>query len=333
MTAGGVRRARKDEQEVGEPVQVDERQRADRMSAGCGQGFALRATADRARNVKPRGALAPTGEDEALELGQLGVEVVAVALESVDLLLRDAQAALALHRNREIGPEIEELVLDTGEHLADRLWAVSGLDDSHRRVQLVDGPERGDPRVELRYPGAVAERRLPLIAAARVDLRQPDRFVAFTGHARRLGGMLVRPARTGEADTIADVFVPSFRGLTFLPTIHTDDEIRTWIRNEMFPRHEVWVAEIAGEIVGFAALSGELLGHLYVHPDEQCRGVGTALLDIAKRQRPNGFRFWVFQRNEGARRFYERHGCRLVELTDGSGNEEREPDALYEWAP
>lgn len=145
--------------------------------------------------------------------------------------------------------------------------------------------------------------------------------------------MLVRQARTREADTIADVFVPSFRGLTFLPTLHTDDEVRDWIHRQMFPSHEVWVAEVEGRVVGFAALSGDLLGHLYVHPNEQNRGVGTALFDVVKRERPHGFRLWVFQRNEGARRFYERHGCRMVELTDGSGNMEREPDALYEWLP
>lgn len=143
----------------------------------------------------------------------------------------------------------------------------------------------------------------------------------------------MRQARIREVDTIAGIFVPSFRGLTFLPTLHTDDEIRDWIRGEMCPRHDVWVAEVEGRVVGFAALSGGLLGHLYVHPEAQSRGVGTGLLDVVKRELPGGFRLWVFQRNEGARRFYERHGCRIVELTDGSGNEEREPDALYEWVP
>jgi hypothetical protein len=46
---------------------------------------------------------------------------------------------------------------------------------------------------------------------------------------------------------------------------------------------------------------------------------------------PSGFRLWVFLQNVPARRFYERHGLRLVEETDGSRNEERTPDALYEW--
>ena len=41
----------------------------------------------------------------------------------------------------------------------------------------------------------------------------------------------------------------------------------------------------------------------------------------------------MFQKNDGARRFYERHGFRLVELTDGGSNMEKEPDARYEWLP
>lgn len=41
-------------------------------------------------------------------------------------------------------------------------------------------------------------------------------------------------------------------------------------------------------------------------------------------------RLWTFGKNVKARAFYERHGFRLIRTTNGSGNEEREPDALYE---
>jgi putative acetyltransferase len=41
----------------------------------------------------------------------------------------------------------------------------------------------------------------------------------------------------------------------------------------------------------------------------------------------------VFQKNVDARRLYERHGFRIMKLTDGAGNMEREPDALYCWEP
>ena len=51
----------------------------------------------------------------------------------------------------------------------------------------------------------------------------------------------------------------------------------------------------------------------------------------AQAVRPRGLDLWVFQRNTVAIAFYERHGFRIAELTDGSGNEEREPDARMVW--
>ena len=75
-----------------------------------------------------------------------------------------------------------------------------------------------------------------------------------------------------------------------------------------------------------------MLEKLYVEPAEQNRGIGSALLDKAKELRPDELYLWVFQKNP-ARRLYERHGFELVKLTDGADNMEREPDALYRWAP
>jgi ribosomal protein S18 acetylase RimI-like enzyme len=95
----------------------------------------------------------------------------------------------------------------------------------------------------------------------------------------------------------------------------------------------VLVAETNGEISGFLAIQGDMVEQLYVRPDLLRRGIGSALLQRAKERLPSGFRLWVFQQNTPARRFYERHGLRLVEETDGSRNEERTPDALYEWRP
>jgi putative acetyltransferase len=131
---------------------------------------------------------------------------------------------------------------------------------------------------------------------------------------------------------IAALFRRSFGTLTFLPTLHTPAEDRAFFGG-LVREEEVWVWDDDGLVLGFAVLLENELGHFYVEPDSFGRGIGSALLAHAKERRPRGFRFWVFQRNERARRFYERRGCRLVELTDGSGNEEREPDALYEWKP
>ncbi len=145
--------------------------------------------------------------------------------------------------------------------------------------------------------------------------------------------MQLRAATLSDADAVADVFLSARAGMTYLPTLHTDDEIRQFVRRSLLAASEVWVAEEDGRILGFAALSDDMLEHLYVHPDVQRRGVGSALLGRAKERRPEGLSLWVFQRNDGARRFYERHSFRLVELTDGSANEELEPDARFEWPP
>jgi GNAT superfamily N-acetyltransferase len=145
--------------------------------------------------------------------------------------------------------------------------------------------------------------------------------------------MTIRRAEPGDAEAIAEIFLRARAPMTYLPEVHTDAETREWIRSAVLPEQEVWVADEGGRLSGFAALHVDMLEHLYVHPDAQGRGIGTSLLGVAMERRPAGLCLWVFQRNENARRFYARHGFTLVRMTDGAANEEREPDALYEWSP
>ena len=145
---------------------------------------------------------------------------------------------------------------------------------------------------------------------------------------------LIRPAEARDADAIAAVHRTSMReALPYLPDLHTADEDRTWVANVVLPHQEVWVAEAGGRVVGVAALDGDMLAQLYILPGEQGRGIGSALLAKAMERRPAGMRLYAFQRNTRARDFYERRGFAAVEFGDGSGNEEGEPDVLYQWTP
>jgi len=99
----------------------------------------------------------------------------------------------------------------------------------------------------------------------------------------------------------------------------------------MLPANEVWVADEGGEVVGFASFSDDVLGHLYVAPRWQRRGVGQVLLNKVKARRPDGFTLWTHQPNTGARAFYEHEGLQAVEFTDGSANQEKVPDVRYAW--
>lgn len=138
---------------------------------------------------------------------------------------------------------------------------------------------------------------------------------------------MVRRATQQDVEAIVDLFEPSFATLDFLPKLHTHEE------NLAFFRRCVVEGEAYVHDDGFAIIDGDMLSHLYVHPRAIGTGVGHELLEHVKTARPEGFDFWVFQENERARQFYERHGAVAVELTDGSGNEERTPDVRYVWRP
>ena len=77
-------------------------------------------------------------------------------------------------------------------------------------------------------------------------------------------------------------------------------------------------------------IDGEDLDHLYVHPEAQSRGIGSALLHKAQTLSPRRVALATFQRNSRARTFYETHGFRVVRFTNGQ-NEENEPDVHYMW--
>jgi putative acetyltransferase len=142
---------------------------------------------------------------------------------------------------------------------------------------------------------------------------------------------MLRRSTAEDGAEVSRVFVAVRDEMTYLPRI--SDEHRPLLGGWFIERDEVWVSEEEGRVDGFFALKGRELSHINVAPDAQNRGLGAEMLAEAKRLRPEGLELWVFQKNEGARRFYERHGFELVKLTDGADNMEREPDAFYEWLP
>ncbi len=121
-----------------------------------------------------------------------------------------------------------------------------------------------------------------------------------------------------------DERLPSLAGL------HTPEEDRAFFRSRVFRPCEVRGAFGDGVLRGFVAFRSDWIDMLYVLPKSQGQGIGTALLGVAQATFPR-LHLWTFQRNLPARRFYEARGFALVRETDGSENEEKEPDALYFW--
>lgn len=142
----------------------------------------------------------------------------------------------------------------------------------------------------------------------------------------------MRQARPEDAPAIAGLHLAARRqAMPYLPELHSDAEVRIWTRDVLLPRAEVWLGDRDGTILGYMALVGASLDHLYVGPGHQGQGVGSLLLAKAKALRPAGLRLYAFQRNRRARVFYEARGFVPLAFSTGADNEEREPDVLYAW--
>ena len=142
--------------------------------------------------------------------------------------------------------------------------------------------------------------------------------------------LVLRPAEALDAEHVAAVQLAARRSAAMPPGIHTDAEVRSWLAARL-AEDEAWVAEVSGEVAGYARLTQTWLDDLYVAPSRAGQGVGSALLDLAKSRRPDGFCLWVFEMNHPARGFYARRGLVELERTDGAANEERAPDIRMAW--
>ncbi|MEW9517799.1 GNAT family N-acetyltransferase [Streptomyces tubercidicus] len=147
--------------------------------------------------------------------------------------------------------------------------------------------------------------------------------------------LALRPAHPTDAPVIAAIHQAARRAtMPYLPPQRrTHDEVTRWIREIVLPQCHTVVAVRGPELLGYAAVRGDLLEQLYLRPDARRSGIGTRLLAEAQRHRPDGLSLHVFQLNAEARAFYAHHGFRVVATDDGSGNMENLAALTLHWAP
>ena len=147
------------------------------------------------------------------------------------------------------------------------------------------------------------------------------------------GSSTLRPATAADLPSLAQIHLAARRaaGEAFPSGVHDDDEVRAWVAGWDLTAYDVWVATRDAHVAGYSRATPTWLDDLYVHPDHQGSGVGSALFDTVAAQRPDGFCLWVFESNAPARAFYRRHDCLELERTDGAGNEEHAPDIRVAW--
>ena len=163
------------------------------------------------------------------------------------------------------------------------------------------------------------------------------------------GQITTRQATIDDAEALARLHVRSwqwaYRGqlpdefLDRMPeTMDRRIEARRAQLADLPPDYRVWIAEQAGQMVGFAVTepsrdadvppsTGEL-SMIYLEQEAAGKGVGRALLAHAVEDlRQRGYAqamLWVLETNARARRFYEAAGWRV----DGASKTEERPGAL-----
>ncbi|HEV7821727.1 MAG TPA: GNAT family N-acetyltransferase [Burkholderiales bacterium] len=142
---------------------------------------------------------------------------------------------------------------------------------------------------------------------------------------------MLRQLAKEETDHAAAVLRASYdQALPTLAGLHTPDEDRWFFRERVFAECQLWGYFNDSELVGIIAFREGWIDQLYILPAWQRRRIGTALLRVAQ-DRFDRLSLWTFQRNKRARSFYEKHGFVAVRETDGSRNEEKDPDVMYAW--
>ena len=124
----------------------------------------------------------------------------------------------------------------------------------------------------------------------------------------------MRPLQPLDLDGISRVHWRACRiAYRFMSWSYSEDEVRRWYAGKL----EAWdwgQVVCAGDgVVAYLAAAGAHIDQLFVDPDHQRAGIGTALLGAMLERRLRPATLHVFARNAPARVFYERFGFRQAD--------------------
>lgn len=138
---------------------------------------------------------------------------------------------------------------------------------------------------------------------------------------------MIRRMENRDLDAVADIWLDTNRKAhSFISSEYWESNLEAV--KEMFPQAEIYVWEEKGELQGFVGLTGDYIAGIFVRSQSQGSGIGTRLLDRAKRERKE-LRLHVYRKNERAVRFYQREGFQ-VESEDIDKNT-GEAECLMRW--
>ena len=139
----------------------------------------------------------------------------------------------------------------------------------------------------------------------------------------------VEEFRADHAGELIAMWRESFEFGVGIQDLHPISEQEKYFWTVVIPNNVIRVALLEGQLVGFVAASATSISQLYVRKGFHRRGIGSRLVEWSKQQSSGSLWLFTFERNAGARAFYERHGFKIV--ARGFEPMWKLNDLKYEW--
>lgn len=118
---------------------------------------------------------------------------------------------------------------------------------------------------------------------------------------------MIREYRQADIDQVLAIWLTaSIEAHNFIEPHFWESKVSE-MRDVYIPASETFVLEYEEKINGFYSLYGNTLAAIFVAPESQGKGMGTALLDDAKNRRES-LQLSVYKENVPGIKFYEKHG-------------------------
>ena len=123
--------------------------------------------------------------------------------------------------------------------------------------------------------------------------------------------MTIRPYRQEDLETVLDIWHRA--SLIAHPFLDESFHLleKQAVKEEYLPASNTWVCELEETTGGFVAVIGDEIAGLFVAPEFQRQGVGTALTKFVVSRQPH-LEVDVFKENVVARQFYQKRGFRDI---------------------
>jgi ribosomal protein S18 acetylase RimI-like enzyme len=128
------------------------------------------------------------------------------------------------------------------------------------------------------------------------------------------GEFAVRRAAEDDLDAVARVWRESALAMDGRADVPPVEALRQRVETGLRSGWDLHVGTRGQRIVGMLALkpAEATLDQIFVLPTEQGKGIGAALMAVARSEMPAGFSLRMAASNEQARRFYEKQGLERI---------------------